>query len=244
MTKIRSGCSWAGRKLFLMRMFNFYYLDKVDSTNKAAQDYGYNSVIIAKEQASGKGRFARTWDSRPGGLWFSVVLENRREAFEYTFIAALAVLKVLRHLKISTEIKWPNDVVVAGKKICGILPEVVSQGDKGKMILGIGINVNNKIPSFLRKSAVSLKEIKGSEFNLGLLVKKIIAKIQELDKYSSEKILIEYKKNCSVLGKEVKAKSLKGIIYGKAIGINKDGRLIIENKGRKLKLNEADVSIL
>ena len=123
-----------------IKMFKIHKFDSVDSTNEEGKKFGYNSVIVSSVQVKGKGRFKREWESKKGGLWFSIVLEPTRELFEYTFIASLAVLKGAG----VGGIKWPNDVVYEGKKLCGILSESVISGDRAeKMIIGIGMNVNN-----------------------------------------------------------------------------------------------------
>lgn len=221
-------------------MFKIHRLDSVESTNSLARNYGYGNVIVASIQTKGKGRFSRDWNSPKGGLWFSIVVKPERRDFEYTFIASLAVLSALG----VGEIKWPNDIVCSNKKLCGILSELISEGNKCKIIVGIGINVNNRIPKDLKEKAISLSEIKGKKVNLDSLLNKIIKKFEELSKVDFKRILIDYKKNCSTLGKNINVKTLKGEISGKAIDIEHDGNLILEVKGKRVKLYEGDVSIL
>jgi BirA family biotin operon repressor/biotin-[acetyl-CoA-carboxylase] ligase len=218
-------------------MFKIYNFKEVNSTNILAKEYEANSVLVAEVQISGKGRFERKWDSPKGGLWFSIVLKADREAFEYTFISCLAVLE---SLKIKGIVKWPNDVYYDDKKVCGILSEII----KDKVIIGIGINVNNNIPDGLKDKAISLKEIKGTEIELDELLKNILSRIEELMKKDKDGIIRLYKERCGILGKEIIVKTVENRIQGKAINIDDKGRLIVEKEGKKIGLEEGDVSIL
>ncbi|RJS76283.1 biotin--[acetyl-CoA-carboxylase] ligase, partial [Candidatus Bathyarchaeota archaeon] len=101
----------------------------------------------AEEQSAGKGRLGRTWISPRGGLYFSIILKPKirvSDAVKLVFVASLAVAETIRDLYgLNTETKWPNDVLVDGKKVCGILAETSSIGERLKfVVLGIGINAN------------------------------------------------------------------------------------------------------
>ncbi|HIC98278.1 MAG TPA: biotin--[acetyl-CoA-carboxylase] ligase, partial [Pyrodictiaceae archaeon] len=128
------------------------YLQEIDSTNefakKIAPQEGEGTVIVADIQTKGRGRIMRTWSSPKGGLWMSVILKpNPRHITKLVFISALAVVETLAEFGIEGKIKWPNDVLVSGKKICGILSEGrYSKSGIEYVILGLGINVNNKLP--------------------------------------------------------------------------------------------------
>ena len=119
--------------------------DKLDSTNDwlkrnyASQMDG--SVILAKQQTKGRGRFERTWESNED-LTFSILY---KQAFPYPIIFPLALVKALESFGMQAMIKWPNDILLNGKKVCGILIETVYEGSqKAAMIVGIGINVTQK----------------------------------------------------------------------------------------------------
>ena len=129
-------------------MVRIYYFNKVNSTNEKAKGFEENSVIIANEQTKGKGRFNRDWSSSRGGIYMSIVLGLEDIKMQYlTFIAAISVFKAIKDYGIKTIIKWPNDLIYDGKKVCGILTQCVG----GKSIIGIGVNTNNKIPKPLNK---------------------------------------------------------------------------------------------
>ncbi|RJS80687.1 biotin--[acetyl-CoA-carboxylase] ligase, partial [Candidatus Bathyarchaeota archaeon] len=115
-----------------------------------------------------KGRLGRTWISPRGGLYFSIILKPKirvGDAVKLVFVASLAVAETLRDLYgLNAETKWPNDVLVDGKKVCGILAEMSSMGEHLKfVVLGVGVNANfnvrEKFPKKLQKTATSLQEV-------------------------------------------------------------------------------------
>ncbi len=239
MTRILPGRRQQGRKLLLTnKMFIIHKLEKVDSTNTLARDYPVGTVLVAAEQDKGKGRFQREWVSEKGGLWFSIVVEPSRRAFEYTFIASLAVLESVKF----GEIKWPNDIVYEGKKLCGILTEVISEGNVAKrVIVGVGLNVNNNFPSDV--GGVSLCEVDG-EKDLDALLSRILTEFERIGNMEFEQILKLYKSKCGILGKMVTVKAMDKEIKGKAIDIAKDGGLMLRTEKGLLEVDEGDVTLV
>ena len=227
-------------------MFLIEKLKTVDSTNTYAKTSSINKVIISEEQTKGKGRFNRVWNSSKGGLWFSMIIKPDKELFKYTFIASLAVCHAIDSININTKIKWPNDIYFEKKKICGILSEIESENARiEKIIIGIGVNVNNHIPENLKNIAISLKEIKKEEIDLDRLLKQIIDNFKILRKKEFKEILKEYKKRLTILNKEIRVRTVDKMIEGKVIDIDNDGNLILETKEKnRIGLNEGDVSIL
>ena len=159
---------------------HLYMVDEVDSTNKEllnnVDKYEHGSVFCAKQQYAGKGRYKRQWESAEGGLYFSFILKNQnkiQDAYPLVLLTALAVTRCISSCAShGIAIKWPNDIYINHRKICGILSESLSMGEKHHVIIGVGINVNNSVMHLegLRHPAVSLKECKGEELDvLGLL---------------------------------------------------------------------------
>lgn len=148
---------------------NIIYFDDIDSTNLKGKELAQNhiedgSLIISEKQNLGNGRFNRKWVSPKGGLWFSLVLRPNlppTEAPKITQIAAASVYKALSDFDIDTTIKWPNDIYINDKKLCGILSEMKCDMDRVHyLILGIGINVNIDDKDFdesVKPIATSLK---------------------------------------------------------------------------------------
>ena len=146
-------------------------LKTVDSTMDYAKKIAHFpqiTIVLAKEQYRGKGRWGRKWVSPRGGLWFSLIL-SCIDPDLIQFRAGLATCLAIRELfNIDVEVRWPNDIVFRGKKLGGILVEHVY--DMGKCIVGVGVNVNNRAPS----NAVSLSEILGHEISIEEILAKIV----------------------------------------------------------------------
>ena len=146
-----------------------YHFDNIDSTNIKAKELAKintpdGSIIIAEEQTGGSGRFNRKWSSPKGGIWFSLLLKPSvppSEAPKITQIAGAAIYKTLEAMNIPSSIKWPNDILINNKKVCGILAEMKCDMESVHyLILGIGINVNLDKDDFddnLKDTATSLK---------------------------------------------------------------------------------------
>ena len=129
------------------------YFEKIDSTNiyakkLAKEGVSEGCVVVAGIQEKGRGRKDRIWSSPEGGLWFSVILYPRippQNAMIITMAASVSVVEaIIKHTNLKPVIKWPNDVLVRGKKICGILTELDAEMDWiNYVVIGIGININN-----------------------------------------------------------------------------------------------------
>jgi BirA family biotin operon repressor/biotin-[acetyl-CoA-carboxylase] ligase len=147
-------------------MGNILYFETLDSTQSYLKEHftqlDDQTVVIAGEQTAGRGRFDRKWISQPGGLYFSVLLKPTCTSFlsNITQLMALSVCQAAEKHGIAPNVKWPNDVQVNGKKLCGILSEAVALGDKiACLIVGVGINVAQKDLSHVGQPAVSLREL-------------------------------------------------------------------------------------
>jgi len=231
-------------------MFDIHYFKKLLSTNDKAKSYSEGSVIIAEEQSKGRGRFRRKWSSAKGGLYVSIVLYPAEQPGYLTFIAAISIQRAIKKLVgLNTKLKWPNDVLYDDKKLCGILSEGVFSGKNSKMIVGIGLNSNNKIPKSLLKKAISLKSITKKEINNEKIAKPLLKEFEKLysdyknKKYS--KILKQWKKLSDTIGRKVKAVAQQGTYIGRAIDVDKDCSLILRlDNGSKKKVIEGDIFAL
>lgn len=230
------------------KMFEIYYFKKLTSTNDKAKEFNNGSVVIAEAQTKGRGRFNRKWNSSKGGLWMSIVLKPRvKDTKKITFIMAITIQKMIKNFfGIDTKVKWPNDILFNGKKLCGILTEsVFKDNHTEKMIVGIGLNVNNKLPLRLRNKAVSLKKIINKETNTKKIANKILngfsAQYKKYEK-NDKKLLIDWKKLSDTIGKNVKIKTVDNIYYGEAYDIDRDYNLLLKLKNNQTKkIIEGDV---
>ncbi len=227
-----------------------YHFNHLASTNDKAKeiaekDFLEGSVIIAEKQMQGRGRLGRTWESPDGGVWLSVVLCPEilpAKAQLITLTAANAVAKTLRDFDIPVGIKWPNDLLLEGKKVCGILTELKAELDRiNYIVLGIGINVNTKkesYPSELQNIISSLKNFSGRDINRVELVSAVLNNIESeynvlLNKGSRE-IIDNWKKYNITLNKSVKITGNKDIFTGIAVDLDENGGLIVKDENSKL----------
>ena len=163
-------------------------------------------TVVCSNQTNGSGRLGRTWQSSYGGVYFTFALVPPFNKFQIPFITIVCALGVCRALNSYTpcQIKWPNDIVCGGKKLCGILTRnLVSDGKVDAVLVGIGINVNNSFSSDLPYAA-SLGSITKKRLNENKILRDVLNQIDTLyQKKSPEEILNEYKKVCINLEKEV-----------------------------------------
>jgi BirA family biotin operon repressor/biotin-[acetyl-CoA-carboxylase] ligase len=217
-----------------------HYFPEIGSTMDVARELAKKgakggTIVIAEAQTRGRGRLSREWLSPEGGIYFTLVLRPRISpayAPRINLMASIAVAATIRKLfGLNAELKWPNDVLVEGKKVCGILSEMDAEMDVVNFVnVGIGINANTSIPQF-EKTATSLKnalrrEISRKEFLNALLVEveRRQAVLMEAD------LLEEWKKFSVTLNKDVRIVAPGEVIVGQAIDIDTTGALIIKER--------------
>ena len=224
---------------------DIHYFKEVDSTNDVAKYLAQNgaeegTVVVAEIQNRGKGRRGKTWISPPGGVWMSIILRPDippSRAPQLTLVTGVAVAETLKkELKLNVGIKWPNDILIGNKKVCGILTEVNASINKvNYVIVGIGIDMNVDVPLFppdLQKGATSLKNELDTEINGAILVQKFLLNLEKLySQFTAGKfpdILNEWRFLSKTIGSRVEVRTRGKTVQGDAVGINKDGILILE----------------
>jgi len=221
-----------------------HYFPEIGSTMDAARELAKKgaeegTIVIAEAQTRGRGRLSREWLSPEGGIYFTIVLRPRISpayAPRINLMASVAVAATIRKLLgLKAELKWPNDVLIEGKKVCGILAEMDAEMDVVNFVnVGIGINANTSVPQF-KKTATSLKdmlrrEISRKEFLSALLVE--IERQQPL--LMKADLLQEWKKLSVTLNKDVRIVAPGEVIVGRAIDIDTTGALIVKEKNGSL----------
>ncbi len=205
-----------------------WYYTEVDSTNQRAREYGKpNTLFFAEKQTLGRGRMGRKWFSERGGLYFSLTLKPRlsiEDIPKLTLTTGLAVAKSIPNAKV----KWPNDVLINGKKVCGILCELIGEVEQPIVVVGIGINVKNPIPKELEDKATNLSLNLIDVFDY--VTKNLYRYYSKLFIGKWKDIRREYIENCETIGKFVKVKTLSKVYEGLAKGIDDDGALIINRE--------------
>src|SRR3989344_6961707 len=216
-------------------MFKLYFFNELDSTNIKARDYKENSIIVAELQTKGRGKFDRKWASNFGGLYFSIVLgpNKVKNPAELTFLAALCVKKTLDGF-VDSKIKWPNDVYVRDKKICGILTEGIYNPNLSKLIVGVGLNTNNELPQELSSKATSLSKIICEKVNNNNLLYKFIKNFEHFYKLyigrGFSKILELWKENSNTINRYIKIVSIDNVFVGRVIDVALDCSLQLKLK--------------
>lgn len=222
-----------------------YYFDSIDSTNNKAKEIAFEEkeglVVVSEEQLAGRGRLGRAWVSPKGkGIWMSIILKPKVDPMKVakvTLLGAAAVNKALDNMNVKSQIKWPNDILINGKKIAGILTEMNCELNMINYVtMGIGINVNldeNDIPEDLKDKATSIKISGGKEINRKELLANTLNIFEELyllfrDKDDVSKAIEICRENSALIGKQVRVIRGEEIKIGKALDINEEGQLVVE----------------
>ena len=243
-----------GRSIFLSR--------EVGSTNDWAKELAElgaeeGTVAIAETQTAGHGRLGREWFSPRGGLWFSVIFRpemSPSEAIGLVFVAGLAVAEVLREkYDLKVETKWPNDVLVNGKKVCGILAEMNTKGRAVKfVVLGFGVNANFLVekvfPRSLKEVATSLEKELGQKVRLEDLFKGLLERLGSRYDECAERglafLLADWKKYAGFLGRRVEVRIGNERLSGVALDVDAKGALVLRlEDGATKHVLAGDVSL-
>ncbi|MBN1211804.1 MAG: biotin--[acetyl-CoA-carboxylase] ligase [candidate division Zixibacteria bacterium] len=234
----------------------------VKSTNDLAAELaqssaGEGTVVTAEEQTKGRGRLGRKWHSPPGtGIYASIVLkpgfkpENAPGLSVMTAVALADAVK--KFCGGDVRIKWPNDVLINGKKTAGILTELTADKDKiDYVIIGVGINVNQGTGNFheeLKNIATSLRRVNRRKVNRVKLFKTFLVNFEnEYKNYTRHQLKKAHgriRKYSSLIGHEIKIQLGRRLIEGKVVDIDATGRLILECEGKKVPVIAGEVTVV
>ncbi len=244
------------------------YFKKLRSTNSKLfnlikSDSNFPEVVIAGEQTKGRGRRDNFWFSPYGGLWMSVILPDvicNKDITTLNIFCGLAcakacdaLIKDTDVLNVHTLLRWPNDLILNNKKLGGLLIEIKTEGEKKKnIILGIGINVNQKgFPEYLKESAISFFLISKKRVSrkslLFNILKELDKMILSIKKKETNGFFQEWKDYSYEIGKNIEIETGKGIKKsGKVLGIGTSGELIIvdDNDNIQRILNGYNLKLL
>lgn len=244
--------TWAGQEI--------YYYDVTDSTNIRAKElaeegHPSGTLVVADRQESGRGRRGRSWDSPSGtGIFMTLLLKpemNPNHASMLTLVAAMAVARAISKCA-DTEalIKWPNDIVIGGKKICGILTEMSAQFDFiNHIVIGIGINVHNEhFPEEIAETASSILLQTGKRIRRAELIEQILEQFEHyyaifMETEDLSGLVKEYNSILVNMNKSVRVLDPKEPFEGKAMGITKKGELIVDTWESRKMVSSGEVSV-
>lgn len=247
------GTEWAGRKVV--------YYDETDSTNNRAKDSGekngaHGTLFIADKQNAGKGRRGRAWESPSGkSIYMTILLRPQitpDKAPMLTLIMGLSVAEGIRKVSgAETEIKWPNDIVMNKKKVCGILTEMATEMEYvNYVVIGVGINVNQEYFSEgIKEIATSLYEETGTVYQRSELIAAVLERFEKnyemfLETGDLSAVRKAYDSILVNRGQEVKVLEPGNEYRAVAEGINKNGELIVRlSDGRQKNIFAGEVSV-
>lgn len=235
------------------------FLESVDSTNdylkKHAGDLRHGALVVADEQTKGKGRLGRQWESQPhSGIWMSLLLRPEippYEAPKITQIAGAAMTQVLQDMGIDVKIKWPNDLILNKKKVCGVLTEMSAElGEINYVIVGIGLNVHqSSFPDVIRDKATSLalatnKKLSRKEIVLAFLDQFDILYDDFIHQQSLQKTIDICKKHSVLIGEKVRLITKSSVREVQVVDIDEAGQLVVINeKNEKENVFYGEVSV-
>ena len=221
------------------------YFDEIASTQdyvKEKRCFGEDLIAIAKRQTGGKGTKGRSFSSQLGGVYLTKLTfyENlpTKEGFKIMSGTAVAVCKTLESFGLKPVIKWPNDVFINGKKICGILIENTFSGVKiVNSVVGIGLNVYNELPEELKDIATTMYQERGKIFSVEQVTRKLIAELTQSNDMQ------EYQKRIGYLGEQVSLLIGDKRIPATLLSVDELGGLWVEIEDEKKRFASAEVSV-
>ena len=235
---------WLGRK--------YTYLEEVDSTNLccyrlAEKKEPMGSVVVAERQTAGRGRNGNVWESPAGGLWFSLILRpscSPLAAAALSIVTAVGLCRgLLYYPGLGAKIKWPNDLMADGKKICGILSEMKVERDKVQyVVIGVGLNLTVAgISDTVAPTAAGIEDILGeSVAKKELLCRLLLGLESAYDQYfagNKSAIFAEWQEQAMYIGEPVTVATVSGELKGKPVGLTEEGFLLLDignGKGAKV----------
>jgi BirA family biotin operon repressor/biotin-[acetyl-CoA-carboxylase] ligase len=224
---------------------HIHYFDEVDSTMDIARELARNqcphfTVVIAGRQKEGRGRLKRSWMSSEGGLYFTVVVRPKIPpalSSRVNLAASMILAQTLRNMfNINAMVKWPNDVLIDGKKISGILSEMEAEIDRVSFIsIGIGINVNND-PTLYEPMATSLIKILGKKVPRIEVLKTFLGRFEDaVNDANLNNVVSEWKRYTETLNRHVKIITTHEVSEGLAVDVDDNGALILKLVDGSLK---------
>jgi BirA family biotin operon repressor/biotin-[acetyl-CoA-carboxylase] ligase len=218
------------------------FFEIIESTNAYALDHGADGmVVVADRQTAGRGRHGRAWHSAASlGLWFSAAFSEPVEGL--IFAGALAVRDALAP-RCHASVKWPNDILIGGKKVCGILVEQRGQ----RMSLGIGINVRHRPEDFLeelRDTATSLEWATGEPWDVKALLRNVLEQLDRqvlrLKNGRHEDVQVEWANACDIVGRTVRCGTISGVVTS----LDAQGALCVAATGGPYRIVDGTITVL
>ena len=243
------GTQWAGREIV--------YFKEIDSTNRyakklAAEGAAHGTMVLADTQTAGRGRRGHSWIS-PAGSSISMTLILRpdvppAQVAKISLLTALATANAIRRVTgLDARIKWPNDIVAGGRKVCGMLMEMDATPEKvASVVAGVGINVHHtQFPEEIAHSASSLDLLAGRRISRSVIVRAFLQEYERVWALGDEAMMRAYRERSATIGQRVQVIGLNGTYTGTAEGVTDSGSLLVraDEDGGVREVLAADVSV-
>lgn len=236
------------------------FRETTDSTQNlavslASKPGSHGAVVVAEQQKSGRGRQKRKWLSPSGGIWLSVVLRPAIPTAKITllpFVAALAVCDAIKTTGLDARLKWPNDVMISGKKVAGILLDISAEADQvNYAVIGIGINTNVDSAAISARldgaKVTSISDELGRNVSRLDLTRSLLENLEryyvEMEQRGAGTILQKWKKNSDMLGRKVEVTQNSKTIQGVAADVNDDGSLLLRTDHGDINVVSGDINV-
>lgn len=249
--KIRAGLDtqWAGCEIVC--------LDETDSTNKQARMLAregakHGTLVIADTQSAGRGRRGRGWISPRGdGVFMSLIVRtdmHPSQVAKLSLATALATANAIsRETGLDARIKWPNDIVISGRKVCGMLLEMDATAEKvNSIVAGVGINVHQvQFDEEIAHTAASLDLMAGRRVSRAAIVRAFLQEFEWAAALAQDEMMTQYRQRSATIGRRVQVIGLDGAYTGTAQGITQSGSLLVcaDEDGQVREVLAADVSV-
>lgn len=243
------GTSWAGREIVCLK--------EVDSTNRyakalAAEGAAHGTLVLSDMQTAGRGRRGRGWISPAGeNIYMSLILRPDMppaQVARLSLLTALATANAIgRAAGLDAQIKWPNDIVIGGRKVCGLLLEMDATPEQvNSVVAGVGINVHQtQFDSAIAHTASSLDRIAGRRISRAAVVRAFLQEFERASALSGEAMMDAYRARSATLGQRVQVIGLNGAYTGLAERVTDSGSLLVraDEDGAVREVLAADVSV-
>jgi len=237
---------------------NIYHFETLPSTNLFARELiakktREGTVVVSDIQTEGRGRKSRVWFSPEGGLWFSVILYpniSPQRGMMLTMATSVSVAQGIREITgLNPVIRWPNDLLIGGRKVCGVLTELDAKKDKINFaVIGVGINVNNELERSLHGKATTLSKEFGSKVSTAKLLRSILKNLDmnyiRLSEGDHDFIRRQWVSMSDIINKEIRVIDDDSTIQGMVSRVDEDGCLVLETKKGVFRVLSGDVEYL
>ena len=227
--------------------YEIEFYDSIPSTNDRARELAgegaENVVVLADEQTGGKGRLDREWASPSGGIWLSILVRPDIPATQapiYTLAAAVATTRAVRDAGVEASIKWPNDVLVDGRKVAGILTEMEGEADRVSwLVVGVGLNANVDPATLPGDRPATTLRAENGDVNRRTVTQVLLEEFDSLTA-NLDSVAPAWRDLSTTLGQRVRVETGRGDVVGEAVDVQFPGTLVVDTGAERVDVTTGD----